>query len=47
MTQRPERPFFSRPPDDDEKLDAWVNDFANTLIGTEEDATAEGSPPDS
>lgn len=33
MPDRPTKPVFSRPPDDEAGLDAWAESFVNALLG--------------
>jgi hypothetical protein len=36
MTEKPARPVFSRPPDDEAELDAWADDLAIVLLAPHE-----------
>jgi hypothetical protein len=44
VTEKPAKPVFSRPPDDEAELDAWAESFVDCVLGKEQGSVQ--NPPD-
>ena len=44
MARRSPKPVFSRPPDEEAELDAWVESFARAMLGIGESVVSGRTP---